>query len=60
VHHDGRASRLLFLEKVFNPRNTQMNANRKEFLLYFAFRMYFVRKDLSIGMDSCGSWATKS
>jgi len=23
------------LEKVFNPQNTQMNANRKEFLLNF-------------------------
>jgi len=24
------------LERAFNPRNTQMNANGKEFLLYFA------------------------
>jgi len=36
VHHAGRAASLLFLEKAFNPRNTQMNTNGKEFLLYFA------------------------
>ena len=32
----GRAASLLFLEKAFNPRNTQMNANGKEFVLDFA------------------------
>ena len=26
----------IFLEKAFNPRNTQMNTNGKKFLLYFA------------------------
>ena len=35
MHHAGRAASLLFLEKAFNPRNTQMNANVKEILLYF-------------------------
>jgi hypothetical protein len=32
----GRAASLLFLEQAFNPRNTQMNANRKELVLDFA------------------------
>ena len=36
VDHTGWAASLLFLEKAFNPRNTQMNANGKEFVLYFA------------------------
>ena len=36
VHHGGRAASLLFLEQAFNPRNTQMNANRKELVLDFA------------------------
>ena len=32
----GQAASLLFLEQAFNPQNTQMNANGKEFPLYFA------------------------
>jgi hypothetical protein len=31
----GRAASLLFSEQAFNPRNTQMNANREELVLRF-------------------------